>query len=130
MPKLKSYKIFPSERDFLAIPDHYINVTAKIPYASLTGLTSTNAPVYGTEAVVQRGTLVNVDANGLVTKPTTGVVPNAVIFDTIRPSDFDETDAFVNASVLIHGVIRKDRVTELTVGDLGKLANGMISVMV
>ena len=126
---LKSNKIFAAEREFLAIPDHYVALTGKFPYASLTGLATTNAAYYGTESVIQRGTLVNMGVDGTVSKPTSSLLPNAVIFNTIRPGDFDSTDTYVNATILVHGFVRGGRVIELTSGDLGKLDNKMIYIM-
>ena len=35
MPKLQSKKILASEPQFLAIPDHYVNLVGKIAYANL-----------------------------------------------------------------------------------------------
>ena len=126
--KLKSYKILAPEKDFLAIPDHYVNITAKIAYANLTGLKVAMTDVYGNTNVIPRGTLVNVDGDGVVNKPTASLLPNAVIFDTINIDDYDSTDTYVNATVLVHGFVRADRLKELTSGDTAKLDNKQIYV--
>ena len=56
------------------------------------------------------------DEDGVVTKPTysaeatTGTKANAVLFNTIDIEDFDAvTDPYINAAVLVHGFVRKDR---------------------
>jgi hypothetical protein len=118
MPKLKSKKILAPEKQFLAFPDHYVNLPGKIAFAELAKLATTDADTYGEKSgkVIARGTLVHMDADGVVTKPTysteatTGTKANAVLFNTIDIADFDEkTDPYVNAAVLVHGFVRKDR---------------------
>lgn len=118
MPKLKIKKILPPERQFLAFPDHYVNLPGKIAFAELAKLATTDVDTYGEKSgkVIARGTLVHMDADGVVTKPTysakatTGTKANAVLFNTIDIEDFDEkTDPYVNAAVLVHGFVRKDR---------------------
>lgn len=118
MPKLRTKKILPPERQFLAFPDHYVNLPGKIAFAELAKLATTDEATYGEKSgkVIARGTLVHMDADGVVTKPTysktatTGTKANAVLFNTIDIADYDEkTDPFVNAAVLVHGFVRKDR---------------------
>lgn len=112
MPKLRTKKILPPERQFLAFPDHYVNLPGKIAFAELAKLATTDVATYGEKSgkVIARGTLVHMDADGVVTKPTTTVKANAVLFNTIDIEDFDaETDPYVNAAVLVHGFVRKDR---------------------
>lgn len=118
MPKLRTKKILPPERQFLAFPDHYVNLPGKIAFAELDKLKTVNAEVYGEKSgkVIARGTLVYMDADGNVSKPTftaaaaTGTKANAVLFNTIDIEDYDEkTDPYVNAAVLVHGFVRKDR---------------------
>lgn len=118
MPKLKSKKILAPEKQFLAFPDHYVNLPGKIAFAELAKLATTDVDTYGEKSgkVIARGTLVHMDADGVVTKPTysteatTGTKANAVLFNTIDIEDFDEkTDPYVNAAVLVHGFVRKDR---------------------
>lgn len=118
MPKLRSKKILPPERQFLAFPDHYVNLPGKIAFAELAKLATTDVDTYGEKSgkVIARGTLVHMDADGVVTKPTysakatTGTKANAVLFNTIDIEDFDATtDPYVNAAVLVHGFVRKDR---------------------
>lgn len=110
MPNLKKYQIFAPEQDFLAFPDHYVNVVGKIAYADLAGLA--NADAAGNQ-VIKRGTLVNMDADGVVKKCTASLKPNAIIFDTIKVADYDTVDTTVNATVLVHGFVRADRLTLL-----------------
>lgn len=118
MPKLKSKKILAPEKQFLAFPDHYVNLPGKIAFAELAKLATTDADTYGEKSgkVIARGTLVHMDAYGVVTKPTysktvtDGTKANAVLFNTIDIEDYDEkTDPYVNAAVLVHGFVRKDR---------------------
>ena len=118
MPKLQSKKILPPERQFLAFPDHYVNLPGKIAFAELDKLKTTNAEVYGDKSgkVIARGTLVHMDEDGVVTKPTftaaaaKGTKANAILFNTIDIEDYDvKTDPYVNAAVLVHGFVRKDR---------------------
>lgn len=110
MPKLNTYKVFQPEQDFLAFPDHYVNIVGKIAYADLEGLAKTDA---AGNQVIKRGTLVNMDADGAVKKCTTALKPNAIIFDTIKVADYDSVDTTVNATVLVHGFVREDRLTLL-----------------
>lgn len=118
MPKLKSKKILAPEKQFLAFPDHYVNLPGKIAFTELAKLATTDVATYGEKSgkVIARGTLVHMDENGVVTKPTysktvtDGTKANAVLFNTIDIEDYDEkTDPYVNAAVLVHGFVRKDR---------------------
>lgn len=118
MPKLKSKKILAPEKQFLAFPDHYVNLPGKIVFAELAKLATTNVATYGEKSgkVIARGTLVHMDEDGVVTKPTysktvaDGTKANAVLFNTIDIEDYDAvTDPYVNAAVLVHGFVRKDR---------------------
>ena len=129
MPKLQSKKILPPERQFLAFPDHYVNIPGKIAFAELDKLKTTNAEVYGDKSgkVIARGTLVHMDADGNVTKPTysktvtDGTKANAVLFNTIDFEGLDAvTDPYINAAVLVHGFVRKDRL----IGDTANLDFG------
>lgn len=118
MPKLKSKKILAPEKQFLAFPDHYVNLPGKIAFAELANLATTDVATYGEKSgkVIARGTLVHMDEDGNVKKPTysktvtNGTKANAVLFNTIDIEDYDEkTDPYVNAAVLVHGFVRKDR---------------------
>lgn len=118
MPKLKSKKILAPEKQFLAFPDHYVNLPGKIAFAELANLATTDVATYGEKSgkVIARGTLVHMNEDGVVTKPTysktviDGTKANAVLFNTIDIEDYDEkTDPYVNAAVLVHGFVRKDR---------------------
>ena len=111
MPNLRKYQVFAPEVDFLAFPDHYVNITGKIAYADLNGLAKTDA---AGNKVIKRGTLVNMNADGVVKKCTAELKPNAIIFNTIKIGDYDNgVDDFVNATVMIHGFVRADRLTLL-----------------
>lgn len=121
MPNLRNYKILAPEPDFLAFPDHYVNVVGKIAYADLAGLAKAS-DVFGGEAVIQRGTVVNIDADGNVKKANGN--GNGVIFNTVRPNEFDAgVDNFVNCTVLVHGFVRADRL----IGEIAE--NNMIYVV-
>ena len=118
MPKLRTKKILPPERQFLAFPDHYVNLPGKIAFDELAKLATTDVATYGEKSgkVIARGTLVHMDAAGNVTKPTftaaaaKGTKANAVLFNTIDIEDYDKvTDPYVNAAILVHGFVRKDR---------------------
>lgn len=118
MPKLKSKKILAPEKQFLAFPDHYVNLPGKIAFAELAKLATTDVATYGEKSgkVIARGTLVHMDEDGNVSKPTysktvtDGTKANAVLFNTIDIEDYDAvTDPYVNASILVHGFVRKDR---------------------
>lgn len=118
MPKLRSKKILAPEKQFLAFPDHYVNLPGKIAFAELAKLATTDVATYGEKSgkVIARGTLVHMDEDGNVTKPTfttaapEGTKANAVLFNTIDIEDYDAvTDPYVNASILVHGFVRKDR---------------------
>lgn len=118
MPKLKSKKILAPEKQFLAFPDHYVNLPGKIAFTELANLVTTDVATYGEKSgkVIARGTLVHMNEDGVVTKPTysktvtDGTKANAVLFNTIDIEDYDaETDPYVNAAVLVHGFVRKDR---------------------
>ena len=126
MPKLRTKKILPPEKQFLAFPDHYVNLPGKIPFTELDKLKTVDVDTYGEKSgkVIARGTLVYMDADGNVSKPTysasatSGTKANAVLFNTIDIEDFDATtDPYVNAAVLVHGFVRKDRL----IGDTANL---------
>ena len=129
MPNLKKYQVFAPEQDFLAFPDHYVNIVGKIAYADLAGLAKADA---AGNKVIKRGTLVNMDADGVVKKCTSTLKPNAIIFDTIKVADYDTVDTTVNATVLVHGFVRADRLTLLDANAtvaLLKAENPMIYVV-
>lgn len=107
MPKLNTYKVFKPEQDFLAFPDHYVNLVGFIAYADLEGLAEADA---SGKQVIKRGTVVNMSADGKVTQAAEGN-GNGIIFDSIEIAKYDEGDVQVNATVLVHGFVRKDRLT-------------------
>ena len=129
MPNLKKYQVFAPEQDFLAFTDHYVNIVGKIAYADLAGLAKADA---AGNQVIKRGTLVNMDADGVVKKCTSTLKPNAIIFNTIKVADYDAVDDFVNATVMVHGFVRADRLTLLDANAtvaLLKAENPMIYVV-
>ena len=134
MPNLKTIKYLAPEKQFLAFPDHYVTLPGKIAYAELVKLKATGvAGTYGSKVVIPRGTVVHMDADGNVTKPTyvkttneSGTKPNAILFNTIEIEKYDTgTDVTVNAAVLVHGYVRKDRLF----GDKDNLDNAQIFVV-
>lgn len=135
MPKLRQRKFLAQEKDFLAFPDHYVSLPGTIEFAQLAKLKATGLEdIYGdNRVVIPRGTVVHMDADGKVTKPTyvkttaeDGTKPNAILFDTIYVDMYDSgTDTAVNAAVLVHGYVRKDRLY----GDKDNLDNAQIYVV-
>lgn len=121
MPKLNQYQVFKPENDFLAFPDHYVNLVGFIAYENLAGLAVADA---SGKQVIKRGTVVNMDADGKVTAAA-AQNGNGIIFDTIEIAKYDEGDVQVNATVLVHGFVRKDRLTN---GD-NLAENGLIHVV-
>ena len=121
MPKLNTYKVLKPEQDFLAFPDHYVNLVGFIAYADLEGLAKADA---SGKLVIKRGTVVKMDADGKVTKAAGD--GNGIIFDSIEIGKYDEGDVQVNATVLVHGFVRKDRLTfaeDLKANDLIHVVN-------
>lgn len=134
MPKLRQRKFLAQEKDFLAFPDHYVSLPGTIAFEELTKLKATGVEdIYGdNRVVIPRGTVVHMDADGKVTAPVAGsetvtaVKPNAILFDTIYVDMYDSgTDTAVNAAVLVHGYVRKDRLY----GDKDNLENAQIYVV-
>jgi hypothetical protein len=140
MPKLQTRQYLAPEPQFLAFPDHYVNIPGKIEFAELEKLLNTLQPaekakmknVYSKE-VLPRGLAVHIDGDGKVTAPVAGsetvtaVKPNAILFDTIEIYKHDEvTDTQVNASILVHGFVRADR---LFGSEKANLDNAMICVV-
>ena len=143
MPKLQQRKYLAPEPQFLAFPDHYVNIPGKIEFAELTKLYATMskaetqklANVYtDSTKVLPRGLAVHIDGDGKVTAPAAAVTdgaaevkPNAVLFDTIEFGKYDEkTDTSVNASILVHGFVRADRLFGSKKADLD---NAMVYVV-
>ena len=142
MPKLQQRKYLAPEPQFLAFPDHYVNIPGKIEFAELTKLYATLttteknklANVYtDSTKVLPRGLAVHIDADGKVTAPVaaadevTAVKPNAVLFDTIEFGKYDAaTDTAVNAAILVHGFVRADR---LFGSEKANLDNAMVYVV-
>ena len=148
MPKLQQRKYLAPEPQFLAFPDHYVNIPGKIEFADLAKLYATLSTDEKTKLgkiytdstkVLPRGLAVHIDEDGKVTAPAaatssgpdsgTGaaIKPNAVLFDTIEFGKYDAaTDTAVNAAVLVHGFVRKDRLYGTMKADLD---NKMIYVV-
>lgn len=140
MPKLQTRQYLAPEPQFLAFPDHYVNIPGKIEFAELEKLLNTLQPdeeakmknVYSNE-VLPRGLVVHIDGDGKVTAPAAGsetvtaIKPNAVLFDTIEIYKHDEaTDTQVNAAILVHGFVRADR---LFGSEKANLDNAMICIV-
>lgn len=142
MPKLQTRQYLAPEPQFLAFPDHYVNLPGKIEFAELTKLyasmskaeTQKLANVYtDSTKVLPRGLAVHIDGDGKVTAPVarsetaTAVKPNAVLFNTIEFGKYDEaTDTEVNAAILVHGFVRADR---LFGSEKANLDNAMICIV-
>lgn len=142
MPKLQTRQYLAPEPQFLAFPDHYVNLPGKIEFDELAKLYATMskaetqklANVYtDSTKVLPRGLAVHIDGDGKVTAPvaaTTGVTavkPNAILFNTIDYKKYDKTtDPVINASILVHGFVRADR---LFGSEKAHLDNAMISVV-
>lgn len=142
MPKLQTRQYLAPEPQFLAFPDHYVNLPGKIEFAELAKLyasmskdeTQKLANVYtDSTKVLPRGLAVHIDGDGKVTAPGAGseivaaVKPNAVLFNTIDFGKYDKaTDTEVNAAILVHGFVRADR---LFGSEKAKLDNAMICIV-
>ena len=143
MPKLQTRQYLAPEPQFLAFPDHYVNLPGKIEFAELAKLYATLtaaekkkiANVYTDSTnVLPRGLAVHIDGDGKVTSPKAAtaagndaVKPNAVLFNTIDYKKYDSTtDPVINASILVHGFVRADR---LFGSEKANLDNAMICVV-
>lgn len=142
MPKLQTRQYLAPEPQFLAFPDHYVNLPGKIEFAELAKLyasmsideTQKLANVYtDSTKVLPRGLAVHIDGDGKVTAPVAGsetgteVKPNAVLFNTIEFGKYDKaTDTEVNAAILVHGFVRADRLFGL---EKANLDNAMICIV-
>nr|DAZ44626.1 MAG TPA: hypothetical protein [Caudoviricetes sp.] len=143
MPKLQTRQYLAPEPQFLAFPDHYVNIPGKIAfedlaklYATLTSEEKTKLGKIYTDStkVLPRGLAVHMDADGKVTAPADAVPegaaevkPNAVLFNTIEFGKYDEvTDTEVNAAILVHGFVRNDRLYGTKKADLD---NNMIYIV-
>lgn len=142
MPKLQTRQYLAPEPQFLAFPDHYVNIPGKIEFAELAKLyasmskdeTQKLANVYtDSTKVLPRGLAVHIDGDGKVTAPVAGsetataVKPNAILFNTIDYKKYDETtDPVINASILVHGFVRADR---LFGSEKANLDNAMICIV-
>lgn len=142
MPKLQTRQYLAPEPQFLAFPDHYVNLPGKIEFAELAKLyasmskddTQKLANVYtDSTKVLPRGLAVHIDGDGKVTAPAAGsetvtaVKPNAVLFNTIEFGKYDKaTDTEVNAAILVHGFVRADR---LFGSEKASLDNAMICIV-
>lgn len=125
MPKLNKRKIFAPEVQFLAFPDHYVNVTGLITRANAIAMKQTDAEVFGTREVIKRGTLVHIGEDGAVVAPSAENKANGIVFNTIFLDEYDDVDTHINLTVLVHGFVRKDRL----VGDATLLESGLIFVL-
>lgn len=142
MPKLQTRQYLAPEPQFLAFPDHYVNLPGKIEFAELAKLYASMstaeqqklANVYtDSTKVLPRGLAVHIDGDGKVTAPVAGsetataVKPNAILFNTIDYKKYDKTtDPVINASILVHGFVRADR---LFGSEKANLDNAMICIV-
>lgn len=142
MPKLQTRQYLAPEPQFLAFPDHYVNIPGKIEFAELAKLYASMseaeqqklANVYtDSTKVLPRGLAVHIDGDGKVTAPATdsetgtAIKPNAILFNTIDYKKYDETtDLVINASILVHGFVRADR---LFGSEKANLDNAMICIV-
>lgn len=142
MPKLQTRQYLAPEPQFLAFPDHYVNIPGKIEFAELAKLYASMskaeqqklANVYtDSTKVLPRGLAVHIDGDGKVTAPVAGsetataIKPNAVLFNTVDYKKYDETtDPVINASILVHGFVRADR---LFGSEKANLDNAMICIV-
>lgn len=148
MPKLQTRQYLAPEPQFLAFPDHYVNLPGKIEFAELAKLYASMskaeqqklANVYtDSTKVLPRGLAVHIDGDGKVTAPAaatssgpdsgTGaaVKPNAILFNTIDYKKYDSTtDPVINAAILVHGFVRADR---LFGSEKATLDNAMICIV-
>lgn len=113
MPKLRSKKILAPEKEILAFPDHYVNLPGTITYTNLKEMAVADDDFEGAKTL-KKGTVVAFDEDGNVTAAAAGsstaaATGNAIVFNTIKLDDFDETDVAINVAVLVHGFVRKDR---------------------
>ena len=143
MPKLQTRQYLAPEPQFLAFPDHYVNLPGKIEFDDLAKLYATiqadektkmqNVYTDATK-VLPRGLAVHIDGDGKVTAPAAAVAdgaaavkPNAVLFNTIEFGKYDKaTDTEVNAAILVHGFVRADR---LFGSEKANLDNAMICIV-
>ena len=110
MPKLQTRQYLAPEPQFLAFPDHYVNLPGKIEFAEL-------AKLYASMPQAEQQKL----------ETATAVKPNAVLFNTIDYKKYDETtDPVINASILVHGFVRADR---LFGSEKANLDNAMICIV-
>ena len=107
MPMINRYNVFKPEDDFLAIPDHYVNVVGFIPFEDLPSLAMTDLDG---NAIIKRGTVVKMDGTGKV-GPSMGV-GNGIIFHTIKVDKYQAIDEKVTVTVMVHGFVRKDRLID------------------
>ena len=143
MTKLQTRQYLAPEPQFLAFPDHYVNLPGKIEFDELAKLYASMskpeqqklANVYtDSTKVLPRGLAVHIDGDGKVTAPAAAVTggaaavkPNAVLFNTIDFGKYDKaTDTEVNAAILVHGFVRADR---LFGSEKANLDNAMICIV-
>lgn len=119
MPSLRERTILQPEKSFLAFPDHYVNLPAYFLYTDIKNVVADFVVLDDTgKKVIKAGTVVYMDGDGKCTKPTyvtgnpgTGNKGNAIVFDTINVDFFDTNDTKINVAALVHGFVRKDRLT-------------------
>ena len=107
MPQIRRKKILPVEKEILAFPDHYVVLPGKIAYATLKTVAKVDEDFDGAKTL-KKGTVIKMDADGTVTAAG-DADGNGIVFNTIKLDDYDESDVRINVAVLMHGVVRKDR---------------------
>ena len=107
MPKLRGKKILAPEKEILAFPDHYVTLPGKIAYATLKSVAAADTDFDGVKTL-KKGTVIKMDADGVVTAAG-DADGNGIVFNTIKLDDYDESDFYISVAVLMHGVVRKDR---------------------
>lgn len=109
--QLKKTVIGEPPKTFLAIPDHYVNVTGL--YQASKG------------EVLKAGTVVKLEDDGTVTKASSND-GNGIVFNDTEPTN-ESSGEKVNVTVLIHGFVRKTRLDSATSEHL--ITTGLIAVV-
>ncbi len=89
-------------KSIVKFPDHYVNTTAKIA--------ATAAETVDGKKIIRAGTPVTL-LNGVAAKCTTKGQFDGVVFNT---EEVAEGETLVNITVLIHGFVRKNALTDNT----------------
>lgn len=130
--KLKKTVYGEPPKTFLAIPDHYVNVTGIIKSNEITNVEVVNVSgtIYekGTRQI-PAGTVVHMDTKGNITAPdNSSKKPNGVIFNTV---DIYGEEEDLTATVLVHGFVRPLRLYQPSsvMEDLQEFGTNLIYLM-